>query len=356
MRQRRLLWLVVVGFVLAASIAVWLVVRPSRPPRQLLVGFDDDSVKWTAAPLRLVKLQRQLGADAVHVAVPWSGEATPSAAQTVGLQRVEQAAGRIAVVLAVYGFAAETPRNRRAQERFCGYASATLALVPDATALVVWNETNSPLFWNGSADQYELLLARCHDRLHARQPNVQVLDSTAAAHSPVAFLTALAAAYRASGRRRPLVDGFGHNPYPLSTEQPAQPHRGDLLGEGDYRRLVATLRTGFSGTAQRSLAIWYLEDGYQTRPPAALRHLYSGHETTVTLAPEQQAQRIAAAIALAACQPLVHAFFNFQLTDERRLAGWQSGLLWPNGQPKPAAAAFTRAADKAEAGHLHCRP
>ena len=46
---------------------------------------------------------------------------------------------------------------------------------------------------------------------------------------------------------------------------------------------------------------------------------------------------------LAACQPLVRAFFNFELVDERRLAGWHSGLIWRGGRVKPAAAAFARA-------------
>jgi hypothetical protein len=30
------------------------------------------------------------------------------------------------------------------------------------------------------------------------------------------------------------------------------------------------------------------------------------------------------------------AFFNFQLADERRFRGWQSGLLWADWRPKPS--------------------
>jgi hypothetical protein len=70
-----------------------------------------------------------------------------------------------------------------------------------------------------------------------------------------------------------------------------------------------------------------------------------------TLSPQEQAQRLASAIRLAACQPDVHAFFNFELVDETRLVGWQSGLIWRGVRRKPAAAAF---ADTAVRVRAHC--
>jgi hypothetical protein len=253
--------------------------------------------------------------------VPWHGEAVPNATRSVELSRAETAARKTTVVLAVFGFGADTPLTEWARARFCGYARAALTLVPDARAVVVWNEANSRTFWRGTPAQYESLLARCYDELHSER--VHVLDSTASAHAPMAFLDALAAAYRASGRTRPLVDGFGHNPYPLTpTEPPTAVHRGDFVGEADYPKLVAAL-SAFGGTP----VIWYLEDGFQT--------------TKIT--PAQQARDVAEAVRLAACQPLVHAFFNFELVDERLVTGWHSGLIWRGGRVKPAAAAFASA-------------
>ena len=41
------------------------------------------------------------------------------------------------------------------------------------------------------------------------------------------------------------------------------------------------------------------------------------------------------AIRVAYCQPAVGAYFNFHLYDERDLAGWQSGVFWPDGSPRP---------------------
>ena len=237
----------------------WMVTHPSHPARTLLVGVDDDTLKWTPFPLTVVRRQQRLGADAVRVWVPWRGERRPTAVRRVELSRAETAARKTTVVLAVFGFGASTPTAAWAQRRFCGYAHAALELVPDARAVVVWNEANSRTYWRGTPAEYESLLARCYDLLHSKR--VQVLDSTASAHAPIAFLDALAAAYRASGRTKPLVDGFGHNPYPLTpAEAPTVVHRGDFLGEArlSEARRPRCRRSG------RSPAIWYLEDGFQT--------------------------------------------------------------------------------------------
>jgi hypothetical protein len=115
-----------------------------------------------------------------------------------------------------------------------------------------------------------------------------------------------------------------------------------FLGQGDYGRLAALL----GGDAE----IWYLEDGFQSQVPARLREKYVGRETVEVLSPEQQARHVEEAIRLAACQPQVRAFFNFELVDEDRLAGWQSGLYWRGARTKPAAAAFARAAGLARSG------
>ncbi len=304
-----------------AGIGIWLIARPSAQPRALIVGVDDDTLKWTPFPLTVVRRQESFGASAVRVWVPWRGEIRPTAVRRVELSRAETAARKTTVVLAVFGFAAQTPTASWQQTRFCNYAKAALGLVPDARAVVVWNEANSPTYWSGTAAQYESLLARCYGELHTSR--VAVLDSTASGHDPIHFLDALAVAYRTSGRTRPLVDAFGHNPYPLTpTEQPGVVHLGDFLGEGDYVRLVETLQA-----FEPKPSIWYLEDGFQT--------------TKIT--PAQQALDVTDAIAMAACQPLVHAFFNFELVDEKRAAGWHSGLIWRGGRVKPAAKAFAGA-------------
>jgi hypothetical protein len=332
----------------AAGLGLWLALRPSAPPREphLLVGVDDDTLKWTANPLGVVRWQRALGVQAVRVWVPWQGEAAPAGARLDELARSEQAAQETRVVLAVSGFAQDTPRTQATQARFCEYARAVLALVPHARALVVWNEANSPTFWSGTSSEYASLLARCYDVLH--RPGLTVLDSTASNHDPERFLRELGDAYRASGRATPLVDAFGHNPYPRAADEaPDAVHADGFLGQGDYVRLMSALAA--FGTPD----VWYLESGFQTAVPESLRHHYNGSENVTTLSAELQADRIGAAIRLAACQEHVRAYFNFELVDETRLSGWQSGLVWRGVHRKPAAAAFAEAAREAAAGCPH---
>jgi len=292
-----------------------------------------------------VRWQRALGARAVRVWVPWSGERAPSGARRDELARAEQAARRTSVVLAVFGFARSTPSTPRGRARYCGYARRVLDLVPDARAIVVWNEANSPTYWHGTPSTYAALLARCYDELHRR--GLTVLDSTASAHEPERFLERVGEAYRKSGRTRPLVDAFGHNPYPASDDEPpAATHARGFLGIGDYARLARVIRSSFG----RPYDVWYLEDGYQSSVPRPLARRYSGRENVGVVAPSVQARRLADAIALAACQHGVRAFFNFELVDETRLAGWQSGLVWRGVHRKPAARAFARAARSAASG------
>jgi hypothetical protein len=259
--------------------------------------------------------------------------------------------------------------------------------------VVIWNEPNSFRFWqpqfapkgsSASAPAYELLLAECWDVLHATRPWVNVIAASAPrgnddptadrpSQSPVAFYSALAAAYRASGRDRPIFDTVGHNPYPTtSAEPPWIRHEDGTIGEGDYAKLVSVLRAGFAGTAQpvpgSGLPIWYMEDGFQTRVAPGLSRDYAGREsdqwaldplthegrTAAARRRADQATQLADALRLAYCQPYVGAFFNFLLADERGLSGWQSGLLWANWQPKPSYPTFAHAVADIRRGRVDC--
>jgi hypothetical protein len=330
---------------------------------KLLVGVDDDSVKWTASPAQLLRVTAQLGLEAVRVTLPWrSGQRRPGRLERVYLRRIERLARDRRVVVAVYGPADDAPRTREARDVFCGYVRAALHLAPDVRDVVIWNEANSRTYWRprrGAASAYAALLARCYDVLHAARSDVDVLDSTAAGHDAAGFLRAVGAAYRSSGRDRRIVDTFGHNPYPmLPTEAPSARHASGWIGEGDYPVLVRTLRAAFGATGQPvpgdGAKIWYLEDGFQTSVPRGIR-AYTGRENVAALLPAaEQGRRLADAVRLAYCQPEVGAFFNFELADETRLVGWQSGLLFANWRPKPAFDEFRRALADVAGGRVGC--
>ena len=199
---------------------------------------------------------------------------------------------------------------------------------------------------------------------------MNVIDSTASHYQPAQFIEAMGAAYRVSGRDRPIVDTFGHNPYPeFAAEDPWAAHPTTrTIGEGDYDALMAAITAAFASTAQRVPSaswarLWYLEDGFQTVVPPFLSwldvRLYTGRENDRTVLPafglrRSQSSQLRAAIFLAYCQPAVSAFFNFQLIDETRLVGWQSGLIYANGIRKPSFGSYREIAAAVASGAIDC--
>ena len=352
--------------VLVCALALVLAPAAGAAP-WLRLGFDDDTLKWLTRPNGLVGAQQQLGAPFTRLTIPYRrGWVSLRPVVKVYLDRAQRAAElHQKVVLAVYGDARDAPLDAISRKHYCTYVHAVLKRVPGFAAVVIWNEANSPRYWPqgpAAAGDYEALLARCYDALHATWPTMNVIDSTASHYDPASFILEMGDAYRASGRDRPIVDNFGHNPYPdYASEPPWATHPGTgTIGEGDYTTLLAAITQAFQGTAQRVPSatwarIWYLEDGFQTAPPRALSRFYRGHENdTTALAPDAQAAQLTAAIELAYCQPAVSGFFNFTLLDETRLVGWQSGLFYKNGARKPAFTAFQAVAAKVAARAIDC--
>jgi hypothetical protein len=284
--------------------------------------------------------------------------------------------GTVRVVLAVYGPADEAPVTDIDRADYCSFVADALRFAPGISDVVIWNEANSPRFWRpqrSAPSAYEALLADCYDELHPLRKRLNVISSTAPHDDPASFIAALGAAYRASGRRERIFDSFGHNAYPnRNDESPLAVHSGSRsLDEGDYRALVRRLTAAFGGTAQpvpgeADVRIWYLEDGFETAVPQEKRRAYSGREVAGSLvdaapAPagagrtlRDQAAQLRDAIELAYCQPAVGAFFNFELVDERRLSGWQSGLVWADGTRKPSFASFKAAINDVLTQQIDC--
>jgi hypothetical protein len=355
----------------AAILATLLAVGSAHAARDLRLGFDDDTLKWMVRPNGDVGVHQDLGVRTTRITIPWrlGQRRPPRLAQTY----LSRAARAIAlgqdVVIAVYGPASQAPVGRRSRNQYCGYVRHVLARIPQFKGVVIWNEANSPRYWppSSGARGYERLLARCWDALHSLRHEPNVINSTASHYDPGGFIRAVGDAYRASGRERPLVDTFGHNPYPeTASEVPWAAHsRTDTIGEGDYARLLDALTDAFRFTAQplpdaTHPTLWYLEDGFQTQVPPTLARLYRGEENDPAVVPPfgggtTQAAQLRSAIFLAYCQPAVGAFFNFELIDEQRLAGWQSGLLYTNGARKESFLPFRDTVAAVRRGAVDCR-
>jgi hypothetical protein len=359
---------------LAAEAASIQEARPARTP--FLIGVDDDHSKWLARPDGLVAKYRDLGLDAVRITIPWRrGQTRPTRLTALYIHRAAQLHARgQRVILAVFGRPSDAPTDAKSRQAYCDFLHHIFVRVPFHDA-IIWNEANSPHFWPRKAGPraYEALLATCWQRLHAlRQHHVNVISTTAAHYDPAGFIRRVGEAYSDRKRNHPIVDTFGHNPYPDYASEPPWVQHSDpkTVAQGDLQRLLNATYSAFAGTAQPvpgqgTTTVWYLETGFQTIVHASKRRFYRGQETDRSavhpLAPHgspawmrDQASQIRDALLLARCQPTVGAFFNFELLDEDRLAGWQSGVLWRDGTHKESYDAFKAAVALVESGEVDC--
>jgi hypothetical protein len=361
----------------ATVVAAHAAGSPAQPAeRQLIVGLDDDTAKWQTRPDRLLSTYRHLGIDAVRLTIPWRrGQNRPTWEVGVYLHRAAAMVARgQRVVLAVYGQPRQAPLDGIQRRHYAQFLHHVLTRIPKIRDVVVWNEVNSPAFWPaaGGAAAYEALLAECWDRLRRLRPYVNLISSTAARHDPAGFMREVGAAYRESGRKRPVATTFGHNPYPLNAAEPPWVRHDEeaSVSQADLARFLSALHEAFGGTgqplpSQARPSIWYLENGFQTRVAAHKSHHYYGEETDHWVVPpvsptgahaayRDQASQLRDALLLAHCQPEVGAFFNFELIDEDRLAGWQSGVMWRDGTRKPSYDAFRQAVAVVQSGNVDC--
>lgn len=139
------------------------------------------------------------------------------------------------------------------------------------------------------------------------------------------------------------ADGYAHHPYSLDTSPAASAPNPDDAPIADTDRLVALIdRLHEAGRVNEQWPVYLTEYGYETRPPDP----YARHT------PAAQAKYLGWATYLAHANPRTQMFAQFLLRDiddsesgfpessRRRWRDWQTGLLYANGRPKPAAQAF----------------
>ena len=149
---------------------------------------------------------------------------------------------------------------------------------------------------------------------------------------PIPFLRGL----KKAGLKR--FDAYAHHPYYAKpTETPAfkpKTNRGKkgliappvVLGNiGDLTKVLTQLYGG--------KRLWITEYGYQTRPP----------DRTFGVTYAKQAAYLKQAVKIARRNPRIDMLVWFLLRDEKRIAGWQSGLMTATMVRKPSFAAFRSA-------------
>jgi hypothetical protein len=358
----------------------------AKPGHEILVGSVDDSLKQAdqGVALGFARTSREAGFDAALVSSMWTpGSTAPAAAERTALRNVVRAATRQHLELFVqvwHGLSDATPRTTEARRQFATYAASLARTFPQIRNVIVGNEPNLNTFWlpqfgpDGSdvaANAYLDLLAQTYDALKAVSPDVLVIGGSLAprgsdrpslkrdTHSPTRFIKDLGAAYRASGRTKPLMDGFAIHPYMrTSSFPPSDTHASSTtITIGDYAKLVSLLGSAFDGTAQQGsgMPIYYTEFGVQTEVPEEHRSAYTDLKSPAALDvvdTETQARYYREALALAACQPTVRGLFVFHTFDEKDLAGWQSGLYYADQKPKGSLDDFREAAKDARDASL----
>ena len=266
---------------LLAVAALLLVLAPAARAGgpAMAFGATEDAVRspdLVTARGRMTLL-RLAGFTSLQVTSQWlPGQVAPPETELQILRNVAVAARLtgVAVYLSVYPPGSRsTPLTPEAREQFAAYVTVLAQQLPSVKDVIVGNEPNLNRFWmpqfnpdgsDAAAPAYLALLARSYDALKAVDPEIRVWGGALAprgidrpnsardTHSPVAFLRDMGAAYRASGRAEPIMDGLAFHPYADSSGQsPDTPHpKSTTIGLADYSRLTTTLGQAFDGTQQ----------------------------------------------------------------------------------------------------------
>ncbi len=343
---------------------------------------------------------KRLGVDRVRLQVPWSRVAPDPAALSApagfnganpddpgyrwdavdaAVRRLDRAG--IEPILMVNGppplWASSEPglQNVRWQPqawRFGEFAAAVAARFGSvADEYILWNEPNLPLWLQPQArcvkrsctpvspHVYRYMVRAAYPAIHAADPRATVLvgalaptgsnlRSRNANMRPLQFLRAFGcvdAALRpiTTGPCRTFepatADGFSYHPHPTKhapDEHYPHPDDASLAGLKRVERVLDALqRDGRLVGTTTPLGLWLDEFAYQTNPPDKLRGVTPGRQDRYL----QQAAYVAWR------HPRVRLLAQYLWRDEalregKGYPGWQSGLLTPEGKPKPALAHF----------------
>ena len=243
-------------------------------------------------------------------------------------------------------------------QQFAAFVAQLATAFPTVHDFIVGNEPNLSRFWqpqftaggrSASPAAYQALLAQSYDALKSVNPTNNVIglglsprgnDAPNApgnvSHSPVKFLNALGKAYRASGRRKPLMDMFAFHPYPKTDRDAlAKGYPWPNAGIPNLGRIKQAFFDSFQGTAQKTfeqgLKMKLDEVGWQVSVVPGSQGAYFGQESIKPTDEQTQASIYAGLLRQVACDPAVDSVLFFGFRDEPNLERWQSGLMRADG-------------------------
>jgi hypothetical protein len=335
-------------------------------------GANDDGAKYAPdGGESFYASMAQLGLSQSVVSVRWMPSDPTAIADQEHLDRIVPIAVRhgVKMVFAVYPY---PPREIQAgmgtPEAFAAWVASVADRYPQIRQFIVGNEPNQPAFWrpqfgargrNVSAARFGAYLAAAYDVLKARDPGITVIgvglsprgnDKPKAASnistSPIRFLAALGAWYRASGRDRPLMDGFSFHPYPnKATDRLGVGYVWPGAGFVNLDRIKQALWDAFRDSAQpttvEGLPLYLDEVGWQVNTTFLAD--YVDAENVPVTDELTQAQVYAQIVRRAKCDPDVAEVNVFGFLDDRDRRGFQAALHRADGTPRPAVEAVRAA-------------
>ena len=323
---------------------------------------------------------RSLGLTDNRVTILWYPDRPATIVEQAFLDRAVPTAAERGIRLVFHVYPAQpagltaSPARRVQFARFLGQLARAY---PQVREFVVGNEPNQPRFWQpqfgrsgrgASAAAYAAVLASSYDALKAVSPRITVIGlgisgrgndlpraRSNASTSPVRFLRDLGAAYRASRRKKPLMDELAVHPYPRSDRDSVL--AGDKwprAGIVNLGRVKQAVWDAFAGTGQRTvedgLKLRIDEIGWQVAVPESRAEAYIGRETAGVTSEQAQAANYVKLVQLAACDPSISGLYLLHLQDDPDLERFQSGLLRADGSSRPAFAAVRNAVLRARRG------
>jgi hypothetical protein len=350
-----------------AALAAAAVASASPSPA---FGVAEDATKYADdGGASLYPKLRELGMVENRVTVRWN-PADPTAIQEQGfLDRAlpAAAAAGIRIVFDVYPTdpLAFTSSPEARAPLFAAYLQTVARRYPQVTDYIVGNEPNEFYFWRpqfgksgrqASAWGFLPVMTAAYDALKAVNPDIRVIaagpsnegnDKTST--SPVRFLRALGAAYRASGRDTPFMDAMTFHVYPRrNTFPPSRPYAWPNAGAVDLPRLKQAVWDAFGGTTQPTfpeglepagpgtLGLAVDEFGWQASIGSRLASRYTSVENVPTVSEADQARYYGDVIRMLSCDPAVTDALVFHLIDEPDLRRFQTGLLRVDRSKRPS--------------------
>lgn len=344
----------------------------------VVVGVADDRGTLSAdGGAALVADMREIGLTENRITIAWDPDHPTTIREKPALDRyvANATAGGIRVSIVIAPSRARALfGSTSATGQFVRFVTDVARAYPQIKDIAVGNEPNQPRFWQPqystsgvglACSSYQRVLAQAYDALKAVNSEITVvgvslsprgndnaLAAVNASTSPVRCIRDLGVSYRASRRKRPIMDELAFHPHPNSNADSfLVGYRWPNAGTSNLRRIKQAIWDAFRGTAQPVFAetgrpvsraalpplrVRLNEIGWQAVVPASSMDAYHGRETVRVAEERAQADTYAGLIPYYACDASVRSMLYYGLVDEPDLDRWQAGLMRADGTRRPS--------------------